>query len=113
MLTTDEAVLEVASIGPMTSFTLQVDTPDAVSLGAAEAAIRAVPGVRSASTTSLALGGVSVMRVAFDGDAGALRTALAARGWRVEDAGGILRIRRGAAPAPAPAAAPPEAQPPR
>jgi hypothetical protein len=99
-LTIDEAV---AMVSPMesTAFTIQVETPDAPSVGAAENAIRAVPGVRSASTTSLALGGISVMRVAYDGELGGLRIALAARGWKVEDAGGVLRIRRqGASPPP-------------
>ena len=102
-ITTDEAVEEVS---PMvgTAFTLQVETPDAASVGSAEAAIRAVPGVRSASTVSLALGGISVMRVNYQGELGGLRIALAARGWRVEDAGGALRIRRQTAtPANAPA----------
>jgi len=99
-LTTDEAVAEVALLDAA-SFTIQVDTPDAASVGAAESALRAVPGVRSASTVSLALGGVSVMRVAYGGDIGGLRLALAARGWRVEDVGGALRIRRQAAPPPA------------
>ena len=34
------------------------------------------------------------MRVAFNGDAAALRTALKARGFKVEDVGGDLRISR-------------------
>ena len=98
-ITTDEAVEEVSPIVG-TAFTLQVETPDAASVGSAEAAIRAVPGVRSASTISLALGGISVMRVNYQGELGGLRIALAARGWRVEDAGGALRIRRQAATPP-------------
>ena len=88
------------------SFTIQVETPDAAALSAAEQALRAVPGVRSAATTSLALGGVSIMRVAFDGDLEALRISLAARGWRVEEGGGTLRIRRLPPGAPLP---PPDA----
>jgi hypothetical protein len=96
-LTTDEAVAEVSSM-ESTAFTIQVETPDAASVGAAENAIRAVPGVRSAATTSLALGGISVMRVAYEGQLAGLRIALAARGWRVEDVGGMLRIRRAAPP---------------
>ena len=82
---------------------MQVDTPDAASLGAAEQALRSVPGVRSAATTSMALGGVSLMRVAYDGDIEGLRISLAARGWRIEQSGTTLRIRR-----QAPAAAPSE-----
>lgn len=101
LTTTEEAVTEVAPM-EANSFTLQVDTPDAAAVGAAEAALRSVPGMRSASTISLALGGVSVMRVAYSGNLGGLRIALTARGWRVEEAGGTLRIRRGA-----PAAVPP------
>ncbi len=61
------------------SFTIQVATPDVASVSAAEAAVRAIPGVRSASITSLALGGTSVMRVIFDGDAEAIRSAAIAR----------------------------------
>jgi hypothetical protein len=83
------------------TFTVQVDTPSAAALTASEAAVRGVPGVRSAATTSLALGGISVMRVSFDGPIGALRVALEARGWQVQEGAGVLRIRRAATP-PAP-----------
>jgi len=77
---------------------IQVDTPGAASVSATEAALRSIPGVRSALTTSLALGGVSVMRVNFDGDPAALRAALESRGWVVQGSGATLRIRRGGAP---------------
>lgn len=80
--------------------TVQFDTPDVGSVTRTEGAIRAVPGVSSASTTSLALGGISVMRVIYAGDIATLRTALAARGWRVDEGGGVLRIRRAAATLP-------------
>jgi hypothetical protein len=76
------------------NYTIQFDTPDVGSVTSAEASVRSVPGVRAVDTTSLALGGVSVMRVMFSGDIGALRLALGARGFRVEEGGGILRIRR-------------------
>jgi hypothetical protein len=76
------------------AFTIQFDTPDVASVTSAESAVRAVPGVRTASTSSLALGGVSVMRVAFDGDADMLRLGLAARGYRVTVSGDTIRIRR-------------------
>ena len=61
----------------------------------------AVPGVSSASTTSLALGGVSLMRVTYNGSQAGLRAALEARGWQVQEGAGVLRIRRGAAAPPA------------
>lgn len=112
--TEEEAVVQtddsVALSGVGGSVLVQFDSPDSGALTAAEAAVRGVPGVRAAATTSMALGGVSVMRVLFSGDANALKAALQARGWVVEDIGGALRIRRGAAPAapvtPTPAATP-------
>ncbi|QNA83941.1 heavy-metal-associated domain-containing protein [Sphingomonas sp. So64.6b] len=77
-----------------TVISIQFETPGASAVSATEAALRAVPGVRSALTSSLALGGVSVMRVGFDGDPAALSAALAARGWQVQGDGTTLRIRR-------------------
>ena len=87
-------------------FSIQFDTPSAASVTATEAALRGIRGVSSALTTSLALGGVSVMRVTYAGDVDALRAALQARGWQVEIGGSTVRIRRPAAP---PSPAPPPA----
>lgn len=84
---------------------IQFDTPDAGAVAATEAALRGVPGVRQATTTSLALGGVSLMRVTFDGDPAALASALQARGFQVSGSGQSLRIRRAAPPPPAAAPA--------
>jgi len=78
---------------PVSSFTIQFDTPDAAAVNAVESAVRAVPGVRSASTTSLAIGGVSVMRVSFAGDAGMLRLGLSARGLSASESGSVIRVR--------------------
>lgn len=78
--------------------TVQFDTPDAASVDAVEAALRGVPDVKSAATSSLALGGVSVMKVTVQGDVAAFRSALAARGWQVQGTGDTIRIRRAAAP---------------
>lgn len=83
------------------TYTVQVETPNVAALNASESAIRGVPGIRSAATTSLALGGISVMRVAFDGPQASLRSALEARGWQVQEGAGVLRIRRGSGGAPA------------
>jgi hypothetical protein len=63
----------------ITTITVPFDTPDIASVGAAEAAVRNIPGVRSASTTSLALGGTSMMRVSFEGDPDVIRRAISAR----------------------------------
>ncbi|MFC3580730.1 heavy-metal-associated domain-containing protein [Sphingomonas hylomeconis] len=84
---------------------IQYDTPGVGAVSSGEAALRGIPGVRSAMTSSLALGGVSVMRVSFDGDPATLQAALEARGWTVQGAGNTLRIRRAVAPPP-PAPAP-------
>lgn len=76
------------------SFAIQFDTPDAGSVAQGEAAVRSIAGVRSAATSSLALGGTSVMQVSFDGTADTLRAALAAKGYGVAVSGNTLRIRR-------------------
>ena len=87
------------------SYSIQFDTPDVASVAQGEAAVKSILGVRSAATSSLALGGTSVMQVSFDGTVDALRTALQGRGFTVSGSGTTLRIRRGGG-APAGAAAP-------
>ena len=86
---------------------VQIDTPTSAAVTSSENALQSVPGVRSAITTSLAIGGVSVMRVAFDGDVAVLRAALEARGWSVAASGSTLRIRRSAPPSQSGQAPPP------
>lgn len=102
----EEAVAPTASpsaeSSAVASLSVQVETPNAAAVTASESAVRGVPGVRSATTTSLALGGISVMRVSFDGSQAALRAALEAHGWSVQEGPGVLRIRRGAAPQASP-----------
>ncbi|MFC3440725.1 heavy-metal-associated domain-containing protein [Sphingobium rhizovicinum] len=78
----------------VTSFAIQFDTPDVGSVGAGESTLRSIPGVRSALTSSLALGGTSVMQVSFDGTADMLRAGLQARGYQVAVSGATLRITR-------------------
>lgn len=97
-----------ATVPAGNSFTIQVATPDANAVRANEAAVRGVPGVRSAITSSLAIGGVSLMEIRFDGDLDALASALSARGFQVQRGGGTLRITRGGGgpPAEQPPAAP-------
>jgi hypothetical protein len=86
--------------GTTTAVTIQVDTPNAGAVSQAEIAVSRVPGVTSALTTSLALGGTSVMRVTFNGDPAALAAALQSQGWQVSGAGASMRISRGAPAAP-------------
>jgi len=91
---TADANTAVLTGGTGLSITVQFDTPAAAAVTSTEAALRAIPGVRSAATTSLALGGVSLMRVAYDGDPAALKAALEARGYQVFGSGQTIRIRR-------------------
>lgn len=95
----DAPDVPVATAAPptaaQTSFSVQVATPDAGAVQQAELSVSRAPGVTSALTTSLALGGTSVMRVTYMGDAAAFEGALRAQGWQVERLGGnALRISR-------------------
>ncbi len=107
-----EAIEETATLVPgdfgagVATFNVQFDTPDVASVSAGEGSLRGIVGVSSAQTASLALGGVSVMRVTYAGDLAALAAALEARGWQVQQGAGTLRIRRGAPAQPAPAQTP-------
>jgi hypothetical protein len=80
---------------PSVTVTIQVATADAAAVSRAEIGVSKVPGVTSAITTSLALGGTSVMRVTYSGDPAALAAALQGQGWTVGGSGASLRISRG------------------
>ncbi len=84
----------VTPAGAQSTISVQIDTPTAADVDRGEGALRGIPGVQSANTTSLALGGTSVMRVVFQGDSAALRAALQSRGWQVSGSGDTLRVRR-------------------
>jgi hypothetical protein len=78
-----------------TTFNVQISTPDAGAVQQAEVSVSHATGVTSAITTSLALGGSSLMRVTFTGDAAAFQAALQAQGWQVQVVNGTtLRISR-------------------
>ncbi|WP_211051254.1 heavy-metal-associated domain-containing protein [Parasphingorhabdus halotolerans] len=89
-----------SSAGAIT-VSVQFNTPDVGAVGRGESSVRSVPGVSSASTSSLALGGVSVMRVNYNGDLATLAAALRSRGWQVQQGAGALRITRGGGSTPA------------
>ncbi len=89
----DASVPTTAPAGAAT-FNVQYASPDVESVSATERNVAAIAGVQSASTTSLALGGTSVMRVTFRGDIAALKAALEARGYTVQQGGSTLRISR-------------------
>jgi len=91
----EEGAPPPVATGATTTLNVQVSTPDAGSVQQAEVSVSRVGGVSSAITTSLALGGTSVMRVTFAGDAAALQAALRAQGWTVSVVNGnTLRISR-------------------
>ena len=81
--------------GAASLFSIQVDTPDPAAVSQAEISVSRVRGVTSALTTSLALGGTSVMRVTYVGSPADLAAALQAQGWSVSGSGNTLRISRG------------------
>lgn len=76
------------------TFTVQFASPDARAVDAALGAVRGVSGVRAAATTSLAMGGTSVMRVTFVGSLDELAAALKSRGYTVVSGNGALSIRK-------------------
>lgn len=84
-----------APVGTATAFSIQVETPDPQAVQRAEISVSRISGVTSALTTSLALGGTSVMRVTYMGDPESMRAALQAQGWSVQGSGTNLRISRG------------------
>ena len=100
---TDAVVVDDGATAPVATgsqISIQYDTPGAAAVGQGEALLRSIPGVTSALTSSLALGGTSVMQVSFSGTPDMLRVALQARGYTVSQNGNTLRIsRRQAAPA--------------
>ncbi len=110
----DDPLASVISGIDQNNATIQLETADVAALDQAQAALRAVPGVQSASVQSLALGGTSLLSLTFNGDLAALKIGMQARGWRLEGEGATLTMRRGGPPpAASPAAVPPPADQPR
>lgn len=76
------------------TYTVQFATPDAKAVDAALGAVRSVGGVRGAATTSLAMGGISVMRVTYAGSLEELAKDLRGKGYSVVVGSNALSIRR-------------------
>ncbi len=93
-----DEVLNSLAAAVTTTITVQAETPDAAALRSYEGTLRSLTGVTGVQTGSLALGGTTSFRVAFSGPPQALREALVARGWQVDDVGGGFRIRRNGPP---------------
>lgn len=78
----------------VSSYVVQFATPDSSAFDAALAAVRGTPGVRGAATTSVGIGGTSVMSVSYGGSLDQLAGALRARGFTVTQGSNALSIRR-------------------
>jgi len=76
------------------TFTVQFASPDAKAVDAALGAMRGISGVRGAATTSLAMGGISVMRVTYAGSIDELARELRGKGYSVVVGSNALSIRR-------------------
>jgi hypothetical protein len=76
------------------SHVVQFTSPDGASVDAILGAVRGTPGVRGAATSSIAIGGTSVMRVTYAGDLTGLAAALRARGFTVQQGSSALSISR-------------------
>ena len=85
---------ETVAPAAVQSFTVQFASPDAQAVDAALGSVRGASGVRGAGTTSIAIGGTSVMRVSYAGSLEELAGALRARGWSVSVGSNALSIRR-------------------
>ena len=92
--TENGTVISTTPAQAVSSFTVQFVTPDASAVDSALASVRGTPGVQGAATTSIALGGTSVMSVSYAGGLDGLAAALRARGWQVTQGTTVLSIRR-------------------
>lgn len=79
---------------PTATFTVQFASPDGGSVDSVLGSVRGAAGVQGASTSSVAIGGVSVMRVTYGGSLSELAAALRARGFQVSEGANALSIRR-------------------
>ncbi|MGE8133145.1 heavy-metal-associated domain-containing protein [Novosphingobium subterraneum] len=91
--TPSAAATPTAAAGGAT-ITIQFATADGPAVDAGMAAVRGIPGVKSAVSSSIAIGGTSVMRVTYAGEIDTLAAALRAQGWRVTVGAGALSIRK-------------------
>lgn len=89
-----QPVAAAAAAAQALTYTVQFVTPDGAAVDAGLAAVRGVAGVQGTATTSIAIGGTSVMRVTFAGELDALAAGLRAQGWKVTQGPGALSIRR-------------------
>jgi len=104
----EEEEVEAAPTG--NSFQVQVSGKDVNSYNFAMAHLRTLGGVISATPQQINPGGTSYILVSYKGSIGDLGSALSGRGWQVEVAGTVVRIRSSSDKPPA-LPPPPPAQP--
>jgi len=88
----DGQPLSPTSPATVASYVVQFASPDARSIDANLERMRQVPGVRGAVTTSIAIGGTSVMSVSFGGPLDQLAATLRAQGYNVRQGTNALAI---------------------
>jgi hypothetical protein len=76
------------------TYTVQVSTPNPAAVDSALGSVRGASGVRGVATSSIAIGGTSVLRVTYLGDINGLAAALRAAGWNVTVGSTALAITR-------------------
>ncbi|GAA4644343.1 hypothetical protein GCM10023115_23030 [Pontixanthobacter gangjinensis] len=92
--TASETPAAAPTAAVVSSYVVQFASPDAGAIDATLAAVRATSGVRGAATTSLAIGGTSVMSVTYGGSIADLAAALRGRGFTVNQGSNALAISR-------------------
>ena len=83
-----------SAVAKVSTFTVQFASPDAAAVDSALGSVRGAAGVQAAATSSIAIGGTSVMRVTSSGSLDELAAALRSRGWQVSVGSNALSIRR-------------------
>ena len=92
-------------------YQVQIVAPNVQVYNFAMAHLRTIGGVQQVNPIAINPSGTSYVHVTFRGDLASLRSALAARGWNVQQSGYILRITSGGQPPPPPPAQQPPPQP--
>lgn len=98
---------EVATVQPTVVQVLVIEGGNANAVAQSVAQIRGLAGVVWVTQAALPNGNAN-LSVNFRGDAAALGSSLASRGWAVTNRGGVLYVTRGAAPPISPAPSPGE-----
>jgi hypothetical protein len=88
------------------TYQVQIVSPDANTYNFAIANLRSLGGVDNAQVMAVNIGGISYVHVTYRGSLGALASAMAGRGYSVENLGNVIRVSGGSGPPPRPAPPP-------